>query len=415
MAILNVKLPDNTPICNGKQITFRAPCDCEGVTGINIDGDTYDLLSTVNEPVSKGGTFISGALVSVIIDTDNNKAYIQNSPSDTYIYTKHWWSVLNGNKLPGYKEVLTPVTTETVIGKYQQYDTGDDYSVYTSSYSKEIEFSLSGEVKLKNAVSHSPSSPSGEDSGRNFANSIIEFAPCYISVRDESSGLSRIYFIPEGATYSTESYGSTLLGAPNMYENYNDNDSWVTTTYKVSLCPEGKCDVFAYKVTSEPDASSGSISYVQSTNRDAYPDNGIVGSNTYTYIGIPLEKTINGAQIVTGSYIGTGVYGTDNPVMIETGFKPRFMFITSTDYIGNFPGYNYSSGYDEYDNWHEYPGGGISYWQEGNSNMYTANGNAVNRVTTTETGISWYTNGSTKNQSTQLNSYGIKYNYIIIG
>ena len=34
-----------------------------------------------------------------------------------------------------------------------------------------------------------------------------------------------------------------------------------------------------------------------------------------------------GVQIATGSYVGTGTYGSDNPTVIECGFEPKFLVI----------------------------------------------------------------------------------------
>lgn len=78
MATLNVTLPEGASICNGKQVTFRAPCDCAGVTGIIIEGVTYALLDTTDTPIDTGNAFVAGALVTVVIDDENKKAYIQN-------------------------------------------------------------------------------------------------------------------------------------------------------------------------------------------------------------------------------------------------------------------------------------------------------------------------------------------------
>ena len=78
MAILNITLPEGAVVCNGKQVTFRAPCDCVGVTGIAIEGVTYALLDTTDAPVNSISAFVTGALVTVVLDTENNKAYIQN-------------------------------------------------------------------------------------------------------------------------------------------------------------------------------------------------------------------------------------------------------------------------------------------------------------------------------------------------
>lgn len=88
MKTLNITLPEGSSVCNGKQITFRAPCDCTGVERLAIDGEIYDLLNIINESVSTGNIFVDGALVSVILDTENNRAYIQNVSSTITYHTK---------------------------------------------------------------------------------------------------------------------------------------------------------------------------------------------------------------------------------------------------------------------------------------------------------------------------------------
>ena len=77
MATLTVTLPTGTTVVNGKQVTFRAPCDCTGISGIVINGTTYMLVDATTEQIT-GHTFKKDAMVSVIMDTENNKAFVQN-------------------------------------------------------------------------------------------------------------------------------------------------------------------------------------------------------------------------------------------------------------------------------------------------------------------------------------------------
>lgn len=84
MATLNISLPEGISICDGKQVTFRAPCDCTGVTTLLIDGLTYELLNTAGETIAGGSSFVAGSMVLVIIDTEQSKAYIQSSPAKLY-------------------------------------------------------------------------------------------------------------------------------------------------------------------------------------------------------------------------------------------------------------------------------------------------------------------------------------------
>ncbi len=57
----------------------------------------------------------------------------------------------------------------------------------------------------------------------------------------------------------------------------------------------------------------------------------------------PIEVQSGGsAKIATGSYVGTGTYGADNPTVIEIPFEPRFLAITRSD--NNNPAYNFYVG-----------------------------------------------------------------------
>lgn len=78
MVTLTLSLPADA-VCNGKQITFRAPCDCTGVSGIVIGDTTYDLVDAQNNTISTNSFFVAGAMITVVLDIENNKAYIQNA------------------------------------------------------------------------------------------------------------------------------------------------------------------------------------------------------------------------------------------------------------------------------------------------------------------------------------------------
>lgn len=85
MAILNITLPEGANICNGKQVTFRAPCDSIGVTALKISATTYTLLDSAGKEIDKGVSFATGSLISVLIDTEQNKAFLQGSPKGANI------------------------------------------------------------------------------------------------------------------------------------------------------------------------------------------------------------------------------------------------------------------------------------------------------------------------------------------
>lgn len=71
--------------------------------------------------------------------------------------------------------------------------------------------------------------------------------------------------------------------------------------------------------------------YVQSNDRNAYPDSGISENYEYQYLGQPfgLDNLLGGAKIATGSYTGTGTYGASSPNSLTFEFEPRVVFVNS--------------------------------------------------------------------------------------
>lgn len=62
-------------------VTFTAPCGCDQVTdGLVINDETYTVCNAMGECVTgKGGAWCKGAQISVVLDCENKKAYIQNA------------------------------------------------------------------------------------------------------------------------------------------------------------------------------------------------------------------------------------------------------------------------------------------------------------------------------------------------
>lgn len=81
---LTLTLPNGIHLYNGKQVTFQAPCKSEGLTGLVVEGVTYDLVNATGTTLVPN-SFSEGALVSVIFDTALNKAYVQNADTNAYL------------------------------------------------------------------------------------------------------------------------------------------------------------------------------------------------------------------------------------------------------------------------------------------------------------------------------------------
>lgn len=79
-------------------------------------------------------------------------------------------------------------------------------------------------------------------------------------------------------------------------------------------------------------ANSGDTEFVQSSNRNAYPDSGVSGNYEYTYLGIPFDNAVTAPKIEIGSYVGTGSYGQNNPNSLTFGFVPSLVIVMSKNH-----------------------------------------------------------------------------------
>lgn len=78
MAKLNLTLPNGELAVTGKQVTFTAPCDSAGLTHVIVQGIEFELVDSNGNNIVEGA-FANGATVSIILNADNKKAYIQNA------------------------------------------------------------------------------------------------------------------------------------------------------------------------------------------------------------------------------------------------------------------------------------------------------------------------------------------------
>lgn len=138
------------------------------------------------------------------------------------------------------------------------------------------------------------------------------------------------------------------------------------------------------------------IKYVNSPSVDDYPPSAPDG-----YVYTPLGQLGNKVQIETGSYVGTGTYGSSNPNSLAFGFVPKLIFIfvsPSSAETGNnaiIPAISLTN---------SYLNGGYLYGSLVNGANFYAKIDANN--------VSWYYTGS---ESAQMNHSGWRYNYIAIG
>lgn len=75
-----INLTNIDEVYNGMEINFKAPCDCTAADGLLIGNTTYSFVNAVGDVLTgASGVWATGCIVSVILDCDTKKAYVQNS------------------------------------------------------------------------------------------------------------------------------------------------------------------------------------------------------------------------------------------------------------------------------------------------------------------------------------------------
>ena len=104
---------------------------------------------------------------------------------------------------------------------------------------------------------------------------------------------------------------------PINYQNLNRIDSGISDV----VTEINKMNMHWWKKTA-PDKSE---EYVMSAQRDAYPDDVDADSNTYEYLGIPMEKAANAVRLISGFYYGDG----SSERFIDLGVTPKAVILYS--------------------------------------------------------------------------------------
>lgn len=264
----------------------------------------------------------------------------------------------------------------TLSSGVNQYCLGGGFSTTVSNtiyYSDEIALDSSGATVLKNEKSINVSYSNRNDP-------VVQSLPGkYIrnakqSLPSNESRPSEVLYVDPSATIS----GSTGDG---------------NTRYGVYISAKGAKIATAYL-----SPIVGEWEYINSTNRNAYPDSGESGGYEYLYLGVPFDNAVNAPKFEKGSYIGTGTYGVSNPCSLTFGFSPSILIITgfmksSSTSIGGNGSVVMNISYGSY---------GESYSEYSIYGTVVANGNQVQ----------WY---SEKSASEQMNTDGSTYYFVAIG
>lgn len=106
----NIKVTIDYPIVNGQPLTFRSPADCSKVTGLVVyypeggtnKSKTFQFADAHGNNVGSIDLFAANVLVKVILDTEANRAYVQNADTNAYLERRFEGKANNPNLLDNW-------------------------------------------------------------------------------------------------------------------------------------------------------------------------------------------------------------------------------------------------------------------------------------------------------------------------
>ena len=328
------------------------------LTPVSGQANVYDMIradspTQEGDPLSKA-TFLkdlTAALYGLGSDAvpDDVLAWIGK-------YNQYWWR----RRAPSYYEA--------VVGEYgnKPLSWRDNASTTTEiQYSDSITFDAAGVISLVDpvtiSVSYTNYTAANVIKGKYFKYKLLE---------------------NEGTT--TQGSGPDYSGVHLAANADATRDLDTTTSDNVNF--------YIVYMSAAPVTSlftaAGQWKYLQSSERNAYPDSGTSDGYEYEYLGVPFENVVTAPKIAAGSYVGTGTYGQSNPTTLEFDAPPLMVFVVGDRSFFAIQGN---------------PTADVSYASTGNTLSLIWSGNS----------LSWYVSAE-PNAYAQLNIEGKAYYYIAL-
>ena len=299
-------------------------------------------------------------------------------------YNQHWWRRRESKS--HYEAVISQATEEDVLNTVNAF-------MVNINYSSDITISSSGKVTLLAPIKN---------------------------LTIEENDLSRSGTgVSKANTLKGKYWNGTMIGPSDYERDLGDR-------YTAPNAPNAKMTDYGdyKKLTLQSSAVStkfvdgiGPWEYVQSNDRKAYPDSGIVEGVEYQYLGIPFANIVTAPTIVTGSYVGTGDYnsgtgwGSSNPTSLTFDFAPKLLIIGWQETLDN--GF-FSSNLGERvtsDNYYSIYTGALTTQFKQYRGFGDPSGSYAKKSSDGKT-ITWYATG---HANAQRNDRRYKYYYLAIG
>ncbi len=267
-----------------------------------FNGTDYDTLypKTI-------GTQVDGIFTAEQTLTNNTKTLYglgtDAVPDDVFAwlgkYNQYWWKQRVYVESSGYEEKQTAASDSI----YLQY-TSSTTTSRTIEYADSIAIDQStGAVSLKNPSTVKVSYQSSASTLKNL------LAGKYITNAHTSP--SKIFYIKTDIGTSA----SSTVGQLSV--------SYVDDYYYVRITALGLLEITSQTVDT---STIGDWSYLQSSNRNAYPDSGITDGYEYMYLGRPFDNAVlanTKAEFASVTRTGTGT----STFTITIPLKPKLVFI----------------------------------------------------------------------------------------
>lgn len=137
-------------------------------------------------------------------------------------------------------------------------------------------------------------------------------------------------------TLGSSNYISSGLNKTDIYFNENTSGTIEIASNTVLLRTKDSVKV----VSTETDIEYSTETIVKSTNSSAYPNpSGLSGDYYYEYLGRLIDRVYESRPIAVVKYVGTGTYGSANPIEVTFPFAPRYVMV----YAYRLPSETYTS------------------------------------------------------------------------
>ena len=229
----NIKINVTGKPYTGRRVTFTAPCNCDQVTdGIVINGDTYTVCDAMGECVTGiGGVWIAGAQISVVLDCENKKAFIQNgatppasgaTPIDIILAANAW---VNGTQTitneefvaSEYNYIVSP-TVESAEAYHNARICADDIAAdgaitFRCEHTPTVAITVKI-LKFGAVTSRGTTGGGGTSNGTSSGGAVIN-----------SLAADKVFF-SDGDTFQQKYDAGELTGPAGITPHVGDNDNW---------------------------------------------------------------------------------------------------------------------------------------------------------------------------------------------